>query len=1537
MGRFLLVAFCLVWGQSIAQTNFRSRQTGNWNQSTTWEEFIAGSWQLTGNTPSSASGTITIRSPHVVTVTAGVSIDQTTIDLGATLVVNDAIVLDVANGTGTDIFINGSLTMLGESVMSGLGSMSTSGTINIGSLDPTGGFAAGNFTGNVRLVGRSYTAGANIVYNGLAAQFIGDGTPTTVGTNTIINNPAGVSLNNTFSTLISMFGDLIIQSGNLNVQNDNLTVNSATSTIFLIGGDLVVTSASAARTLTARNITLAGGNVTITSGSQTTACNINGALTINSGTFSINSSSFTSTLTANGAINLTGGVLAINSGPSDAVLNVMGDITGTSFITFSGANANLNVAGSGAFSRNFPISGPTTIENIFMNRTGITLVLPASVVVTGVTRITSGNIDAEAAMTVLGNVDVNNGSTLFFEGQQLEMRAAFNTISGHTGVLSSNATSTLRINGAGSLGTLRFSPSGNTVGTVILNRAAAGTLVTLNSALTVNTLLQLTDGGFQNVSGLNMATGATIEVNGNASFTGAVPTGSLYNLTYTGPAQSTRTEAQGSIQDVTVSQTASTLIIATSLLVNGTLTLNTGNLSNASSLLTMGPGSTIARVGHTGSYSAGPVPGGGPYNVVLTGTTFNMGGEVQGLVNDLTINTSGEVGLAASIVVGGQLLVSTGTLTAGSRTIVASSVNNLSTFNLPTTTLTVSGNLSNSGIINAGTGTVIFSSNTTLGGTTINSTNFNNITLTGSLTPSAILNVLGNFTNNGSFVPGTGTVIFSGSVGSKTLSGSSNTQFTNLTLNKSNVGTSLTVLSPQTVTGSLVLTAGTLNIASSNLSMQSGSNLTRSSAAVLAGSSPSGGPWNLTFIGGSLSTTYEVPSGNLLSLTVSSNSGATVALASDAMIINDLTINAQAIGPTFTSGAHNVSMRSLINGGVFNNSTSPYTTALTGDISNFGSFNGTTGTTAFNGSNSVIAGNPITVCNLTINGTLNKPSSISITGNFVNNGTFAGGNVGTVQFIGSVIQNISGSSVTAFNNINVTNTASIGARIQSNQDLHGTLTLGPNVTFDADGSSNTSIFTLVSTDDEPTTQDARIAAIPATSSVTGRVTVQRFMDVADNVDRFISSPVTNAPVSQLQDDFSITGEFTGTSFPCTGCENNGENLWFYVESVQGHISNGYMEWPTTTNTQVLTPGVGYDVYMWNGVSALTLDLSGPINQGTIPFTITQTDSSPPNADDDGWNLLGNPYPSSIVWNTSNWPQSQMWTTVYVWDASGFYRTWDSNSLSGNLLNGVIATCQAFWVYALAPTATLSITEAAKTSLAGGFHREKSRTLPGITMKLSHDGKAAADESYLLYREDATREFDRGMDAPKLIGANEKMAIASLDQNGRKIAYNYLKRESLDAPLPLYVKGIDAGIYSIELSLTDHDDNSFLYLVDAYLGKSVKMSTGKPYMFQVPEGGSIYTDRFFIVSESQLESLTERLISLYPNPAVDVLNIRVHSPHVSALYMLDSFGRCIQSFDLSLRAAGEKDVSVDVHSLATGVYLIKAVSSGRIVAEKFIRP
>ena len=67
--------------------DFRSAGSGSWASVNTWERFDGTMWLAAGTTPSSVNGVVSIQSPHTVSLSNAVTIDQVIVDTGGTLVI----------------------------------------------------------------------------------------------------------------------------------------------------------------------------------------------------------------------------------------------------------------------------------------------------------------------------------------------------------------------------------------------------------------------------------------------------------------------------------------------------------------------------------------------------------------------------------------------------------------------------------------------------------------------------------------------------------------------------------------------------------------------------------------------------------------------------------------------------------------------------------------------------------------------------------------------------------------------------------------------------------------------------------------------------------------------------------------------------------------------------------------------------------------------------------------------------------------------------------------------------------------------------------------------------------------------------------------------------------------------------------------------------------------------------------------------------------------------------------------------------------
>jgi hypothetical protein len=495
--------------------------------------------------------------------------------------------------------------------------------------------------------------------------------------------------------------------------------------------------------------------------------------------------------------------------------------------------------------------------------------------------------------------------------------------------------------------------------------------------------------------------------------------------------------------------------------------------------------------------------------------------------------------------------------------------------------------------------------------------------------------------------------------------------------------------------------------------------------------------------------------------------------------------------------------------------------------------------------------------------TLIGTASLDLKGDFINNGTFNTGN-GTLIFSGTNIQSITSATTTSLYNLTVTNTSVPGLRIQSNHDLRGVLTLGANAVIDADGSGNTSIFTLRSTADNPT-QDASIAALPAGAAVVGDVTVQRFMSIegANNgrIYRYISSPLQNATVADIQNEIPVTGLFTGAS-TCAGCLTN-PSILQYNENVitdanhsgAADLNDGYAGFPLTSNTETFTPGRGYGLFVRaNLLSSASWDVRGIINAANVtPIPMPMTFTSSGNILNDGWNLVGNPFPSAIDWNAaSGWTKTNVGAVIYMHDNGGGtnqFATW--NGVTGT--NGgsrYIAMGQSFWVKASGATPSLQVTEAVKT--AGTQTTFFRVTPPSNLLRITMRNNNERDETVIHLRDDATGDFDNNADALKM--DNSGFNLSTLDDNGNSLAINSTSIAACVRTIKLKVSNAGIGTYSLNFTeLESFENYSRLTLLDGFMSDSIDLRSESHYDFAVtadPE--STGAGRFEVIISSEVE-------------------------------------------------------------------------------------
>lgn len=1389
---FLVIFFLstTVWGQVAG--DYRSFATGNWNAAGSWETFNGTTWVAASAAPASTDGTITIQNLHTITITANLSIDQVIVASGGTLRADVFVTLAIVDGTGVDLTNNGTFSLLDDGFFDGSiltvssgATVSNAGTIifdntlsqinfqssstyqhaqngsNIprvnwdpsstcevtgvtntapGQLDQ----AFGNFKWNSPSQSGNVTVGFSGASTSIAGNFIISDTGAPTARVLIFSTTAGTSLNITGNLTVSGTSRFSVTTTatTITVNVNGAYENSSSGTSFLATtgtGVLNVKgnfsqSAGALQGNSASQLNFNGATTkTFTGGGTFTTINfsVNSGATVDLGTSAMSGGG---TFTNNGTIQVrsTDASGAIQTGTAAGNIRVGGARTyaSGSTIVYNGASAQFTGNGH-------PTS--SNIHTIINNTSGVTLA--ADLLITGNLTLTSGNLSvANKTLTLEGNFTPNSN------------------------FLNVASTSNLTINGIGAFGTLTTTGS-TTINNFTINRTTSGS-ITLGTDLTIaGTLTQtigdiVLNGRTLTVSGPYSRTNGSLNVDGSASL--------IINGTGSLPATITFAGVQA-LNTLTVSRAAATLATNSSLTITN-LNLFSGTFDNTGTI-TIASGGIITRT--EGSIINNTPSATTSYDIVYNiASDISTGSEIPSATSALrhVTKTGGALlTLTRALTINGDLTLSNGSLNAG------------------TFAIDMKGNFVANAVSTLTSSAVTFSGTTSItGGSPVQ---FGSVTITGSLTPLINIRIDGNLVNNGTLNAGTATTTFGGTT---TISGTSSSSFNNVTINASSTLTAPT---------------GNFNVA---------------------------GTWT--------------------------NNG------------------------TFTAGV-------------------------------------ATNTVTFNGTSSIAGTSTTNFSGITISGTLNAPATLNVAGNFTNNGTFNRG-TGTVAFNGSTIQSIQGSAVTDFNNINVTNTAGPPAvQVQSNTNLRGTLTLAANAQFDADGSGNSAVFTLISTADNPTT-DAAIAALPTGASVNGNVTIQRYMAIEgtnSRMYRYISSPVQTPALSQIQSEIPVTGTFTGAS-TCSGCGTS-PSMWTYNEAVPGDLSTGYEAFAVSANTETLQTGRGYSIYVRGNVNPILSagsarwDARAPINSGTVSFPATFTSSGTPA--NDGWNLVGNPYPSTIDWDAAGWTKTNVNNAIYMRDnASGVVASY-VGGVPNNGGSRYIPMGQGFFIQSTG-SPTFSCTENVKAAgTQSTFFREQ--TIPDILRIALRQG-STRDETVIRFAEVATAEFDGNWDAHKL--KNEVFNLSSLTSGDLKLAINSLPAIGCGTTVRLDLSDIAAGAYQIEFSAFESfSDEVEISVYDLFADTKLDVRKINSYAFEVTaDPASFGADRFSVsfsykpAAEAQAEVSSE--VCEGQGAVINVVN---SEPYVAYSVYRDGIaltepvfgnGGSLQiQLDASLVPSGDNDLSL----------------------------
>lgn len=569
-------------------------------------------------------------------------------------------------------------------------------------------------------------------------------------------------------------------------------------------------------------------------------------------------------------------------------------------------------------------------------------------------------------------------------------------------------------------------------------------------------------------------------------------------------------------------------------------------------------------------------------------------------------------------------------------------------------------------------------------------------------------------------------------------------------------------------------------------------------------------------------------------------------------------------------------------------------------------------------------------------GVIATPTTLTLSGNFSNSGTFTAGN-GTVVFNGTGTQSVTGT--TTFNNINCNTTGGGSVAINGVAALNGVLTLNSTGIFDADGTGS-GVFTIASTGQNT---GGRVANLPNPGNFSGEVTIQRFIHSQTGGDyRYLSMPITSNQnnLSRWKAAFGVTGAFSDRSvnaeFPnINDSGNTNASVFTWNGTAYVAVTGG-----TTTGT-TLSSRTGYVAYNYNDGST-TASYRGTIEAGSVPIAISNVNGN--------FNLVPNPYPSPIDFD--NISKSTINNSLWLRTGNNTF-----SSYVGGVATlppfvgwtGEIAIGQSFWTQSNGSGSTVTLSESDKTNNNVRFLRTET---PVNFLRIALSGADQLDETIIRFAEGGSDDLNGKFDAVKRKNGNY---VSAIGQNNYLNLSLYTASPSNDyaikgiAPLaqteamrivPLKVADAKNGNYTFKFTeLSSFDLGYKIFLRDKFLTKEVEVAEGSVYEFQISSNAATTgSERFELVFRKDIVTAVEppflQEVMVYPNPVSSEGKLTLVIPEqlpapIHAIVLYDMKGAVIHSSENDRKLVESGVKTIDMAQAGSGLYIL-TISSGKEV-------
>ncbi len=332
-------------------------------------------------------------------------------------------------------------------------------------------------------------------------------------------------------------------------------------------------------------------------------------------------------------------------------------------------------------------------------------------------------------------------------------------------------------------------------------------------------------------------------------------------------------------------------------------------------------------------------------------------------------------------------------------------------------------------------------------------------------------------------------------------------------------------------------------------------------------------------------------------------------------------------------------------------------------------------------------------------------------------------------------------------------------------------------------------------------------------------TVQRYISGSAEAWHFLSSPVADQPISGSWLPSGTYGNGTGYDLYLW---NEPNNCWIYNLDLTSTIN-----WNTVHPGNDFMVGRGY-LYSVQAANP-TKEFAGRLNNGPLEFGLTYISND---LSLKGFNLVGNPYPSSIDWQASSgWSRSDLVSSgggydIWIWNpTANNYGVFNSATGSGtNSVTRYIAPMQGYFVKATG-AGNLGMDNDVRLTDGIGVWLKNTKVIPDIvSLVVQSEKDDSFDEVQLLFgyysnEPGATKLFSNVASSPSLF----------MSSGGENYSVRYLTDTAENPAVPVMFKPGTDGNYTININF-DQSKFETVLLEDRQMHRIQNMIVEKMYSF-----------------------------------------------------------------------------------------------------------